>query len=108
MISIPFVFVGSEDEFRALNPTRTWGQWTATAIGETIIGVFLTNNPNIRAHLHEKLTFLPSSGARKLSLEHRSALAVSGINTEDGHTLHDALERVHGHCGVDFLHPDRF
>lgn len=110
MISIPFVFSGTEAEFRALDPApvRYWGQWTGTQIGNALVGVFLTSNPNVRSHTHPKLTFLPSGGHRALADHHLAACSDLGVGIGKGDTLSDAFAKIHGVNSADFLHPDRF
>lgn len=109
MIAIPFVFAGTEEEFRALDPAPVhyWGRWTAATVGSALVGIILTDDPNVRSHTHPKMTFLPSNGARQLSDEHIAACKNLGVGIEKGHTVHDAFAKVHAVNSADFLHPDR-
>lgn len=110
MIAIPFVFAGTEDEFRALDPApvRYWGPWTGTAMGTAFVGVILADNPNVRAHTHAKMTFLPSHGSNTLSADHVSACASLNAGITTGDSLSDAIGKIHGANSADFLHPDRY
>lgn len=110
MILIPFVFNGTEAEFRALDPApvRYWGEWHATTIGTAFVGVIVTTNPNVRAHTHPKMTFLPHHGSNGLSQDYVDACAALGVGITTGDTLSDAISKIHAASGADFLHPDRF
>lgn len=77
-------------------------------VGAAFVGVILTDNPNIRAHTHPKMTFLPSHGSNTLSDIHVTACQPLGVGATKGDTLSDLVSKVHAASGADFLHPDRF
>lgn len=108
MTAIPFVFSGTEDEFRALDPVHYWGRWTASTVGMVLVGVIHTQNPNVRSHTHPQMTFLPGHGSNVLTDKHLAACNGLGVGIKQGHTLSDAVAAIYAVNPAAFLDPDRY
>lgn len=108
MIAIPFIFAGTEDEFRSLDPVHYWGRWTACTVGAALVGAIHADNPNVRSHTHPQITFLPSHGSNVLSAKHLAACDLLGVGIKQGHTLSDAVAAIYAVNPADFLDPDRY
>lgn len=116
---IPFIWSGTEDEFRALTPASLWGPWKFTQIGSAFVGVFDAPNENIRDHTNAKLTFLPSHGSNALSSAQATAcvplsgsspngVALSLNAVSVGDTALSVITKAYNASGASFLNPDRF
>jgi len=108
MATIPFIFEGSMDAFRALNPTRLWGRWKGSEVGSAVVGVIDADSADVRSHSAQGMTLLPASGGSPLSDEHLAAFAALGAEVTAGDTLTQAVRKVYKKNGAHFLHPDRY